>query len=261
MPDLGAARTPSYAELFRSVMARREREIHTAIPGEVQSYDKDNQTADVQPLIQALTPAEGGALEVETLPVLTAVPVTFPAGGGMRLVLPIKKGDVGLIVFSEASLDAWQASGGLTNPGDQRRFHLSDAVFYPGLHDDKHPLTVESGDDASFGKDGAHQVVITPDEIELGGNSNSRPSDYVALASPTKSELGKLHDTLRDLVNTVKQNNALQKVNNNLISSHVHVVSGTAAAASPALAAMQSPSDPSGPQDVGDVKSSIVKSK
>jgi hypothetical protein len=185
-------RSPSLLQVMRAVVARQLADVHTAIPARVESYDKDKQTVDVQPLVQARVPKEGGGFVVESLPVLAAIPVCFPAAGGMRLVLPIAKGDTGQVIFSEASLDAWQAKGGLVDPGDTRRFHLSDGVFYPGLHANDKPLTVESGDDASFGKDGAHQVVITASAIELGGNGNDRPTDYVTLDQKVQQELSRI---------------------------------------------------------------------
>lgn len=183
------ARTISLTQVLRSAMARRLVDVHIGLPGEVQSYDPNTQTADVQPQLMAHEPQEDGAVIATPLPVLAAIPVEFPAAGGFRLVLPVQKGDTGWIMFSEASLDAWQAQGGLVDPKDQRRFHLADAVFRPGLHPNTKPLTGANNTDASFGKDGAHQVVITPTGIELGGNDASRPTDFVALAQKVLTEL------------------------------------------------------------------------
>lgn len=262
------ARTPTLALVLRAALERRLSEVHTAMPGRVESYDASAQTVDVQPLLKAPAATEGGGTEALSMPVLTALPVCFPAAGGFRLVLPVKKGDTGWIMFSEASLDAWQDKGGLVDPGDPRRFHLSDAVFLPGLHAKDANLTGANADDASFGKDGAHQVVITPDVIELGGNIDSRPTDYVALASPTKSELEKLHDAI---------NAGFGKLRSDLSSlkDHTHLigVGSIQTAGSPVKQANVSPvqvpksdglsglQDPADCGSIDDVKSAIVKSK
>jgi hypothetical protein len=49
------------------------------------------------------------------------------------MVWPIAKGDFGMVVFSEASLDQWRDTGEPQVPGDIRRHSLAGAVFYPGL--------------------------------------------------------------------------------------------------------------------------------
>lgn len=244
-------RSPSLVTVVRAKISERLEEVHVALPGRVESYDKDTQLVDVTPLVKKPARLEDGSIVAEQLPVLAAVPVQFPSGGGMRIVLPLKQGDTGWIMFSEASLDAWRAQGGLVDPQDMRRFHLSDATFLPGLHAKDNPLTIEGGDDLSMGKDGAHQVVITPDAIELGGNGSDRPTDMVALASLVKSEAQKIVDAIKSVNTTTKENNKL-------VAAHTHTVAEAVAILSDSLATMADPSDPA---DVGDVKSSIVKAK
>lgn len=241
------ARTPSLALLFRLALERRLSEMHTAIPGRVEKYDKDKQTVDVQPLVKVIAPKEGGDTEAETLPVLSSIPVEWPGAGGVRLVLPLKQGDTGRIVFHEASIDAWQQQGGVIDPGDARRFHLSDATFVPGLKDATKPWTVESGDDASFGKDGAHQVVITADLIEIGGNGNDRPTDFVALAPATKSEVSKVRDALNAFVNTFNE--------------HTHNVETAGTAVKQSGTTVPPGTQATNPDAVGDVAATKVKAK
>lgn len=254
------SRNASTVTVLRAALERRLTELHTAIPARVESYDTSKQTADVQPLVQALAPQEGGGTVAENLPVLSSVPVAWPGAGGMRLILPLKKGDTGYVMFCEASIDNWQANGGIVDPGDSRRFHLADAWFVPGLKSDAQAAWKgDNGDDASFGKDGAHQVVITPDNVELGGNADDRPSDFVALASLVKKGLDKLHDAMNSGFGNIR-------TSFNSISSHTHNVetAGTAVKQSGTTLPSTSLSSLSSPQDVGtidDVKSSIVKSK
>jgi hypothetical protein len=186
------SRTPSTLLLFRSALQRFATELHTGLPGRVESYDPATQLADVQPLVMVLAPTEGGDLTAETLPILASVPVHFRAGGGMRETWPLAKGDTGWIKFSEASLDAWQANGGLVDPGDPRRFSIADAVFEPGLHANDKPFKHANATDYSVGNDDGAQVVVTPNGIELGGNSDDRPTNSVAIAEKVLAEFQKL---------------------------------------------------------------------
>ncbi len=65
-------------------------------------------------------------------------------------------------------------------------------MFYPGLHADDKPLKHANATDLSLGNDDGAQVVVTPSGVELGGNIDDRPTDFVALASLVKAELTKL---------------------------------------------------------------------
>lgn len=177
------SRKPSLLLLLRAAIQRRDRETHTGMPAEVQAYDPTKQTVDVQPLLMFLVPDEAGNLVAETLPVLSSIPVHFPGGGGMRATFPLVLGDTGWVKFAEGSLDAWQAKGGLTNPGDQRRFSIADAVFEPGLHANDKPWKHANSTDASFGNDDGPQLVVTPAGYELGGHSDDRPTEAIVLGT------------------------------------------------------------------------------
>lgn len=172
-------RTLSLAELLQKAIASRLLDVHTAIPGRVQSYDASTQTADVQPLIKAKHRGEDSSLVTESLPVIPHVPVVFPGAGGMRITFPMQRGDTVLLVFSEASLDIWQnQGGGPVDPLDVRRFHLSDAIAIPGLHDDKTP----------WGHADAGVVTI--------GSDSAANSDFAALAAKCDERFQHLENAL-----------------------------------------------------------------
>ena len=96
-------------------------DLHTSLPGKIVRYDASTQKADVQPLIKERYTDEAGAMQSRELPVIPAVPVQFPGAGGYRITFPVAADDVGLVVFSEASLDKWLVSGGTVDPADDRR--------------------------------------------------------------------------------------------------------------------------------------------
>lgn len=244
-------RDPSLALLLRVALESNGRKMHTGLPGRVESFDPDKQVVDVQPLVQAYLPNEDGSMTAVTLPVLSSIPVQFLGGGGFRGTFPLAQGDTGWISFSEASLDAWQAKGGLIDPADDRRFHVSDAVFLPGLHADDKPWKNVNSSDATWGKDDGSQVVATSDGLELGGNVNDRPTDMVALASLVKSELSSLREAVNDFVTA--------------FNGHTHIgtmaSACTAGGATGTIVATQPLSPAVPPQPVNDVKSAKVKSK
>lgn len=128
-----SARTPELDELLTLVLDRRLEEVHTAMPGVVTAYDATTQQCSVQPSISLAYEDEVGKRVVETPPVITNVPVAFPRGGGFRLTFPLAAGDEVLLVFSMRSIDRYQTKGGVVDPGDDRRFHLADAMAIPGI--------------------------------------------------------------------------------------------------------------------------------
>lgn len=112
------------------------KDLHTSMPGIIESFDPETQLATVQPAIKRIFKTTDGETEFLTpteLPVLINVPVIFPRGGGFSLTFPVAKGDECLLNFCERSIDNWHEFGTVREPG-ARRFHaLSDAVAIVGL--------------------------------------------------------------------------------------------------------------------------------
>lgn len=116
-------------EVIKLAIEKQLLETHVAMPGEVAQV-RGNQLVDVQPHLKRKYVLGGAVL---ALPIIQNVPVQLLAGKTWWFKGPIAVGDVGTIIFSERSLDAWKTSGGLTDPGDPRHHHMSDAIFIPGL--------------------------------------------------------------------------------------------------------------------------------
>jgi hypothetical protein len=104
--------------------------IHTALPAQIEKYDYATQKADVKPLIKKKY--KDGT--ISEMPVITNVPVIWPRSASASLTFPLNRGDGVLLVFSERSIDTWLSKGGQSEPGDPRKFDLSDAVAIPGLY-------------------------------------------------------------------------------------------------------------------------------
>lgn len=112
--------------------------MRVALPGIVLSFDPGPlwgyPSVSVQP-----TPREvinQGAVPTPTaLPVLDAVPVVYPNGGGWNLTFPIDVGDEVWLAFGDMGLDLWKQNGGLQNQpeGVKFRHDIGDAVAIAGL--------------------------------------------------------------------------------------------------------------------------------
>lgn len=163
------------AGLLRLALDDFAAKTHTAIPGAIVSYTAASKQASVQPLVQKRI-WQDGQLTAIPLPVIYDVPVQFPGTSRAQISFDLQKGDTGMIVFSEASLDAWlQGSGAQTDPQDDRRFNLNDAIFVPGVSPFGAPGIpgVSSGLLLQYGSGGSPaQILLKPDgTMELNGNT------------------------------------------------------------------------------------------
>lgn len=128
----------------------RMRGLRVSMPGRVESYDKDTQKANVQPIIQQGYIKEDGTRGSKALAMVLDVPIQFQGSGAFGMTFPVSKGDIVLLVFSDFSLDKWLALGapenGTTDSGDDRAHALSDAFAIPGLRDFNDPTDQVSTD-------------------------------------------------------------------------------------------------------------------
>ncbi len=104
--------------------------IRICMPGKIESYDPTTRKADIKPMLKRVY-ADG---DVESLPVITAVPVVWPGGGGGALGFPLSPGDGVLILFGERNMENYLETGKDSLPADARKFDMSDAIAIPGLN-------------------------------------------------------------------------------------------------------------------------------
>jgi hypothetical protein len=102
-------------------------DIRVAMPGIIETYDPDSQTATIQPAIRETVNINGNQ-EWTNLPLLVDVPILFPRAGGYSITFPVAKGDECLVIFTDCCYDAFWQSGGVQNQVDRRRHDLSDGM-------------------------------------------------------------------------------------------------------------------------------------
>jgi hypothetical protein len=127
---------PSEEDLHRAHIEHALRQVHTAMPCRVQSYDPALQVADLVPLVRCAVHDPDGGITHEDYPVLPCVPVVFPRTSDHFIAFAIQPGDMGVALFCEDAIGHWRVGGGdVTDPGFLGRHHLGAGVFIPGLFD------------------------------------------------------------------------------------------------------------------------------
>ncbi|MBQ8091396.1 MAG: hypothetical protein IJ233_11700 [Pyramidobacter sp.] len=144
-------------------------ELHTALPGIVESFDAQRMTVSVQPAIRGAVKRLDGSVYSTSLPLLVDVPVCFPGGGGYSFTFPVKKGDDCLVIFGERCIDAWWQSGGVQEPVEFRMHDLSDGFAIVGVR--SQPRVVTGGvatDGAELRRDdGTAKVRLTGTAVQI----------------------------------------------------------------------------------------------
>lgn len=123
MTDINETRAQADA-----LRARLAASMHFALPGIVQSFDPDAQTADIQPAVHDHL-CDGTPVEY---PILYSVPVFIP-GGSPDIAESIQPGDSCLVIFADTCIDEWFL-GTEPNETSTRRHSLSDAFAFVGFH-------------------------------------------------------------------------------------------------------------------------------
>lgn len=126
---------------FRDMLEAARIDIHTALPGIIQSFDPVRMTCTVQPAIRGAVVNPDGRAQSVDLPLLVDCPVVFPGGGGYELTFPLAAGDDCLIIFAERCIDAWWQSGGVQAAAEYRMHDLSDGFVLAGVRSQPHVLT------------------------------------------------------------------------------------------------------------------------
>jgi len=151
-------------EVIQNALSRAFEDVHTCMPGRIESYSFKEQKATVKPLIKKIYLDD----TVLDMPVLGNVPIIFPRTTIAGITFPINKGDKCLLVFSERSLERWYLTGNNTEPGDRRRYDLSDAIAIPGLFSFAETNIQTNNNDLEIHNDGQRITIKANGDIEMG---------------------------------------------------------------------------------------------
>lgn len=173
--------TGNLSEAARSAVAG----VNVALPATVVSYDATTQTVSLQ-VVPCFRRKVGGQVSCYQPPQIHAVPVLFPGAGDYSDTWPLAAGDTGIALFCDRSLDEWKATGAAsTEPQDQRRHSVTDAVFLPAGRSIADPVPAE-------GVDATARVIRAP-MLKLG---SADASAFVALADLVDARFAELRAEL-----------------------------------------------------------------
>ena len=152
-------------------------DMHTALPGEIKSYDPDKGVATVLPKAKFTKP-DGSTMD---FPEISGVPVMFPQSKNVTIAWPIKKGDGCLLVFSEQALDYWMYG---KETDTKLKFDLTNAIAIPNLTSGGNStMKLACDEDAVAIAAGDTTVKITPStaQAEVGGTVLTVSPDGVSI--------------------------------------------------------------------------------
>lgn len=172
-------------QLLREAVRSQLVDFHTCLPAQIESYDREKQKANVQPLLKR----KYNDGSVRNLPIIVGVPVVFPRSKNRHIHFDLEKGDVVTLVFSERSIDKWKAKGGIVSPDDVRRGHLSDAYAIPGGYDFPNAFGPVGGQGSLELANSGHRLVLEQDGTILIKNENGQiemnPAGQITAQGPT----------------------------------------------------------------------------
>jgi len=166
-------RDPTLGGLLNDAVDSALEGMYVSLRGKVVRYDATTQQADVQPIPKVRHVNESGTPVVESLPVVTSVPIIFPGGGGFCLTFPIAVGDLVELQFCGLSIDKWLTTGSesAVDPEFYARHGLADAVAFPGLRNFRRPRPTPASNAAVLGAETGAQIHVTSSQVKLGGPS------------------------------------------------------------------------------------------
>lgn len=190
--------SPEFSDVIRSIIDTVLLDVMVCLPGKIVKYNAQTQYADVQ--IQLLSKYMDGSLK--SYPVIPNVPVKHPrANGGKAFIhMPLKPGDDVTLHFSQRSIDNWKTQGGMSDPADPRKHHITDAFASIGgsaIPDAFTPTT----DDGIEIVNGDTQMIVKPDGTFEVTNTTA---EFVDTLNQITTEVQSVVDKLSvDTVNTI----------------------------------------------------------
>lgn len=141
-------------------------ETHTAIPGIIDKFDAEKQTAEVRPALKVLyAPDNEVAGKPRWVPATLCVdvPVVFPGNANYMLTFPVKQGDECLLVFAERCINHWFTQGGVQEQEELTHHDASDAICIMGLRSQPNKITDFDNNNLQL-RNADGDVVVTLDE-------------------------------------------------------------------------------------------------
>lgn len=156
----------TFGESLAFILEEEFKNLYTALPANIQSYDAQTKRATVIPAIKTWYEDDS----YDSYPIVADVPVLMPSGGGYTITMPIKKGDAVLLVFSQRGIENFKKTFQESNPTTSL-FDLHDAVAIAGFG--ALNIMPASGTGAALQtEDGSNAVIVEADQIKIKKGNN-----------------------------------------------------------------------------------------
>jgi len=173
---------PTLQVLLKAAFDHEISNIHTALPGHIVKYDPVLQKADVKPDIKKKY-YNGYS---QDMPIISNVPIVFPRSSKAFIKFPLEPNDGLLLIFSERSLERWLSLGGTVEPGNNRKFDISDCIAIPGAFSFAQPIP-DSSNNLVVKYNDASYVINNDNKIAAGNSAEELLDLIVTLLDTIKS--------------------------------------------------------------------------
>lgn len=149
-------------EIEKTVKDVLNNSVHTAMPGKILAFHEETSMVDVQPIGSFYC----GKVEMD-YPVIPSIPVCITANAlGIASCIPIKAGDLCLLVCAEQSLSAFIT--GTSEAQSNERFELTNCIAIPGLV--RAPVDAQkiaNEKEAAVITNAETQIIVTKEGVEI----------------------------------------------------------------------------------------------
>lgn len=143
IPAYNPADSSTLSGLNNILQDKLSMNIECAIPGIVQSYDRNTNRAVIKPAITGVA-SQGQKVSKEPL---INIPVFCMSGGGIIMSFPVQIGDKGWLIANDRNISIFKQSLEESAPNDLRKHNFLDAFFLPDKIND---INFSQEDDGAF---------------------------------------------------------------------------------------------------------------
>jgi hypothetical protein len=188
--------SPDISEALETILNARLVEVHTSFPGQVVSYDKSKQVANIRPMVKkaVLSSDINDSPDVyEELPILPNVPIRHARGGACFIHTPLKSGDFVWVHVTQNDFANWRTTGRLSEPSTPLTHDLSSCWAEPGAFPISQKLDSSKLSDTDITiVNGSTHISVTTSGLEINNDVDVEGTlsvGFPALDAPSLSSI------------------------------------------------------------------------
>ena len=184
-PSRNPTDNDSLIGLLNLVLTKFLQSVDDMLPAQVVAYDRESNTAQVQPMISIVTT---GNTILNRSPVLS-VPVYRYGGGNAVLSFNLAAGDLGWLKANDRDISLYKQTWGMAQPNTARKHSFSDAMFFP---DKSTGVTINSnhtGDAVIQTPDGTSCAALMTSNAVMDLSSTTKAFGFPAMSTSQKNAI------------------------------------------------------------------------